>query len=215
MTDTLHGVAAGPTHYQVLGISPDAPVDDVHRAYLAAARRSHPDRNAGSDEAGESMALINEAWRVLGHPGRRRQYDRELRGEPSYLGGSAPPPRPSEPDLGFDDDDDLVDVAPGAGHSLFSFLPWLLVFGALAAIFVFTAYAATGGTATETDEPGSASRLGECVVITSARPTVASIDCAVGNDGQVVDEVEPALPCPVGTSKLVVPGEPLALCLAG
>ncbi len=211
----MHDVAAGPTHYQVLGIGADAPVDDVHRAYLDAARRNHPDRNAGSDEAGESMARINEAWRVLGHPGRRRQYDRELRGERSYLGGTTPPPRSPEPDPDFDDDDDLVDVAGGAGHSLFTFLPWLLVFGALAAIFVFTAYAATGGGATETDEPGSSSRLGQCVVITSARPTVAPIDCAVGNDGQVVDEVEPGVPCPVGTRKLVVPGESLTLCLAG
>jgi hypothetical protein len=214
LADTLHRVAAGPTHYQVLGIGPDAPVDDVHRAYLEAARRSHPDRHAGSDEAGASMARINEAWRVLGHPGRRRQYDRELRGEPSYLGGTTAPPRPSEADLEFDDDD-LVDVAPGAGHSLLSFLPWLLVFGALAAIFVFTAYAATGTGTSETDEPRSASRLGQCVVITSARPTVAAIDCAVGNDGQVVDEVEPGLPCPVGTRELVVPGESLVLCLAG
>ncbi len=215
--DTLHPVAAGPTHYEVLGIAPDTPVDQVHRAYLDAARRSHPDRNAGSDQAGASMARINEAWRVLGHPGRRRQYDRELRGEPSYLGSAtaatAGPPRRSAPDL--DDDDDLVDVAGGAGSSLFSFLPWLVVLGVLAIIFVFTAYATTGGGQADADRQGSASRLGECIVITSARPTIATIDCAVGNDGQVVEEIESGLVCPAGTRRLEVPGEPKILCLAG
>lgn len=206
-------MAAGPTHYQVLGIPTDSSVDDVHRAYLDAARRSHPDRNAGSEDAGESMARINEAWRILGHPGRRRQYDRELRGEPSYLGGSAGGSSRPTPSSVVLDDPDLVDVAPT--HSLFGFLPWLLVFGALALIFVFTAYAAGGGGTPDPGDSGSQSRLGECVVITSGRPTVAAIDCLVGNDGQVVDEVEPGLPCPTGTDKLTLPGEKLALCLAG
>jgi curved DNA-binding protein CbpA len=213
----LHPVAAGPTHYEVLGIAHDVEVDVVHRAYLDAARQSHPDRNAGSEAAGASMARINEAWRVLGHPGRRRQYDRELRGEPSYLGStSTTTPGPSRSSaLDPDVDDDLVDVAGGAGSALFSFLPWLVVLGVLAIIFVFTAYAATGGGQADADGEGSGSRLGECIVITSARPTIATIDCSVGNDGQVVEEIDPGLVCPAGTRTLEVPGEPKTLCLAG
>lgn len=218
-----------PTHYEVLGVSSDAATEQVHRAYLDAARRHHPDRNAGSGDSSAEMAKVNEAWRVLGHPGRRRQYDRELRGEDPYLGGgsnAASATSAGSTSRPFDDDD-LVDVAPAGGHSLFGFVPWLLVFGALAVIFVFTAYAATDGGADDADrtddpagageasEAGGSDLLGRCIVITSGRPTVAPIDCAVGNDGQVVEVVEPGAACPTDTRPLRLPDEGVTACLAG
>jgi len=42
--------------------------------------RFHPDRNSTPDAA-STMALINEAYFVIGDPVRRRQYDRERRGD--------------------------------------------------------------------------------------------------------------------------------------
>lgn len=70
------------THYDVLGVRPDAPPEEVHRAYLALARRHHPDRRGGDDRR---MRTINEAWATLGDPARRRQYDL----------GQVAPPRPA------------------------------------------------------------------------------------------------------------------------
>ncbi len=73
------------THYEVLGVAPDAPAHVIREAYRELARRHHPDRVAAADgpasaspEAG--MAQINEAYRVLGDPGRRAVYDRSLAG---------------------------------------------------------------------------------------------------------------------------------------
>lgn len=60
------------SHYDVLGV---APADDevrLRQAYVALARRYHPDR-AGGDAA--RMRAVNEAWAVLGDPVRRAAYD--------------------------------------------------------------------------------------------------------------------------------------------
>lgn len=60
------------SHYDVLGV---APADDevrLRQAYVALARRYHPDR-AGGDA--ERMRAVNEAWAVLSDPVRRAAYD--------------------------------------------------------------------------------------------------------------------------------------------
>jgi hypothetical protein len=61
------------THYDVLGVAVGASRADIHRAYLALARRHHPD--AGGDPA--MMQRVNQAWAVLSDAGRRRRYDLE------------------------------------------------------------------------------------------------------------------------------------------
>jgi hypothetical protein len=61
------------THYDVLGVAVGASRADIHRAYLALARRHHPD--AGGDEA--AMRRVNQAWAVLSDTARRRRYDVE------------------------------------------------------------------------------------------------------------------------------------------
>src|SRR6188768_2552903 len=61
------------THYDVLGVAVGASRADIHRAYLALARRHHPD--AGDDEA--AMRKDNQAWAVLSDNARRRRYDVE------------------------------------------------------------------------------------------------------------------------------------------
>lgn len=54
----------------------------MRRAYREQARQHHPDRveATGSTGSADEMAAINEAWRVLGDPGRRAVYDRSLAG---------------------------------------------------------------------------------------------------------------------------------------
>ncbi len=51
--------------YQVLGVSPDAPDDEVKKAYRELAKKYHPDNYANtefSDIANEKMKEINEAY---------------------------------------------------------------------------------------------------------------------------------------------------------
>lgn len=93
------------THYDTLGVSPNASGKTIAAAYKRKARLVHPDRHQGADakviaEAERAMRAINEAWEVLGDPVRRRIYDESMR-RPAPRPVSAPPPRrivPAPPD---------------------------------------------------------------------------------------------------------------------
>lgn len=71
------------THYEVLGVAPDASVAEIRRAYHARARLYHPDAHAAAAkdvrlEAERAMQNVNGAWTVLRDPATRRRYDRSL-----------------------------------------------------------------------------------------------------------------------------------------
>ncbi|MDR0881045.1 MAG: DnaJ domain-containing protein [Candidatus Adiutrix sp.] len=63
-------------YYTILGVSRQAGGEDLKRAYRRLAIHWHPDRNPGSRLAEERFKAIAEAYAVLSHPGKRRQYDR-------------------------------------------------------------------------------------------------------------------------------------------
>ncbi len=65
-------------YYRLLGISPDASLQEIERAYRRLARRYHPDVNPAPD-AHERMAAINQAYQVLRHPERRARYNARRR----------------------------------------------------------------------------------------------------------------------------------------
>jgi molecular chaperone DnaJ len=69
-------VAAIGTLYDTLAVGPDAPAAEIRAAYRRAARANHPDTHG--ETSATRMAEVNEAWRVLGDPGRRRLYDLTL-----------------------------------------------------------------------------------------------------------------------------------------
>lgn len=73
-------------HYTVLGVERTADRRKIQTAYRAAARAAHPDFGGVDGE----MARINEAWRILGDPGRRAAYDAEY----GYVGSTPAPARP-------------------------------------------------------------------------------------------------------------------------
>jgi curved DNA-binding protein CbpA len=60
------------SHYETLGVGPDATQDEIKQAYRLKARDTHPDREGGD---GGAMVLINQAYAVLGDPDRRQSYD--------------------------------------------------------------------------------------------------------------------------------------------
>ncbi len=69
------------THYEVLGIEPGAPADEVRRAFHRFAARYHPDRHPGLSAAERDWLEAwyrrgTEAYRVLLDPAARREYDR-------------------------------------------------------------------------------------------------------------------------------------------
>lgn len=76
--------------YAVLGVDPSASDAEVRRAYLALARRFHPDANPGGEAR---MRDVNEAWAILGDRDRRAAWDRRAP-DPGFV-----PDDPAEDDF--------------------------------------------------------------------------------------------------------------------
>jgi curved DNA-binding protein len=62
-------------YYSILGVSKDAAIDEIKKAYRKLARRYHPDMNPGNKEAEEKFKDISEAYEVLSDTSKRAQYD--------------------------------------------------------------------------------------------------------------------------------------------
>ena len=192
-----HTLAVVATHYDVLGVRPDAPPEDVRRAYLDRARELHPDRTAtrsktDAERAARGMQEVNEAWRILRDPTSRAAYDRAL--------------QPVE-----DEDEDVDDLdrpfhAPLAepgdlGVSLARAIPWVAILTVLFAIFVFTAFAGGDRTDDAADD-----LVGRCVVTGSAS-SVRPVPCDGPNEGQVVLIVDQASLCPRDSTPQAIEGD--------
>ena len=89
------------TLYDVLGVAPDADEAALRRAYVALARRHHPDV-AGGDTV--RMRAVNAAWATLGDPVRRAAYDRSLLPPTTTAPRVAAAPASADPDDWWDDD---------------------------------------------------------------------------------------------------------------
>jgi curved DNA-binding protein CbpA len=74
---SMQSVATEADYYEVLQLSPKADMETVHRVYRIMAARFHPDNPESGDR--ERFLLMSEAYRILGDPERRAQYD-ALRG---------------------------------------------------------------------------------------------------------------------------------------
>ena len=60
--------------YEILGVSPSAPAEDIKVAYRKAARLYHPDKNP-DPAAADRFRSIQTAYELLADPTRRRDYD--------------------------------------------------------------------------------------------------------------------------------------------
>lgn len=64
-------------YYEILGVTHDAGVEEIKRAYRQKAKELHPDKNPSSrKQAEEKFRQIAEAYEVLSDPDKRAQYDR-------------------------------------------------------------------------------------------------------------------------------------------
>ncbi len=162
-------------------MAPTATADEIRSAYRGLARRLHPDRAGPGSSA--RMAAVNQAWFVLSDPGRRAIYDATLRGRPSSVRSATPWPAQGPGDL--DDDTDFVPIRHPAARFGIP-LPWLLVVGALAVIFVFTAYAVRPkGGGGGGGPPDGVLEVGSCVTV-AAVGAVVETGCNSPHEGRVV-----------------------------
>lgn len=67
-------------YYSIIGVSRRASTDQVRATYRAKARTCHPDV-CGDPGAAEAFAELVEAYDVLSHAERRREYDSTLGSE--------------------------------------------------------------------------------------------------------------------------------------
>lgn len=98
-------------YYDILGVSPDASVDDIKKAYRAKAKETHPDINKDDPEAEDKFKRIVEAYETLSDQQKREAYDMQRSGFPfrfpdldgfgSFFGAGGPfgyrRPQPKQP----------------------------------------------------------------------------------------------------------------------
>jgi molecular chaperone DnaJ len=157
----------------------------------------HPDlvrRDHGTAATADEMAAINEAYRVLGDPGRRMMYDRGLRADVAGRTGraaGAPEARPTQRDRS--------QAAYGGVDAIPARMPWRLM-GGIAGLGI--AVVIVGAVFTDPPAepaPDGILRSGSCVEL-EVNGDAREVACT-GDGDLVVRQLVPLdARCPVGTA---------------
>jgi molecular chaperone DnaJ len=165
------------THYEVLGVDRDASLSQVRAAFRRLARAHHPDTSRSGST--ESLAPINEAWRVLGDSALRRAYDRSLAAgepfEPVPEWTSTPTP---------------TIVLPPESSFPWRFLAGMTVVGigiVLLGVFTYTP--------SKPGPPDNVLEKGSCVVIED-NGDASEVNCDTDHDGVVESLITSDQRCP-------------------
>ena len=62
-------------YYDILGVNPNASLNDIKKAFMKKAFEMHPDKNKDDQNANEKFQKINEAYGILKDEQKRRDYD--------------------------------------------------------------------------------------------------------------------------------------------
>ena len=65
-------------YYELLRVSPGAEIESIQRVHRALAARYHPDNSETGDI--ERFLKVNEAYKILSEPEKRKQYDASYKG---------------------------------------------------------------------------------------------------------------------------------------
>ena len=219
------------SHYQVLGVEPTAEHAEIRRAYHQAARRWHPDRfataaPAEAERAEVEMRRVNEAWTVLSNQATRRVYDQRVVNGTGHREGvrvdegvTRIDPRLLDPSFLASRRHAQFDEISHRTSIVVRVAPVLALVGLLVAIFVFTAYARSGGTeAVETTLPpgpnlGAGIDANDCVSVLTG-PSLIARPCDATAEGRVIGARLPDGVCPVGTTREVELSNGAIACLA-
>ncbi|KAG7464439.1 hypothetical protein MATL_G00165640 [Megalops atlanticus] len=74
-------------YYDLLGVKPDASVEQIKNAFFDKSKKLHPDSDPSNPGLHSQFVALNEAYRVLSREGSRREYDRRL--QQPYHGSQA------------------------------------------------------------------------------------------------------------------------------
>ncbi len=220
------------THYEILGVARGVPQAEVRGAYVAAARKWHPDRFVGrsaedAERAEHAMRRVNQAWETLGDSERRQSYDRELDGRsfdaPSSGirvddGITRIDPRLLDPDFLAARRQAQVDEISNRSSVAIRVFPVVAVLTLLIGIFVFTAYASdqVRGTPPTTmigPSLGSGIEANDCVDVISG-PALLEVPCTATADGQVIGAHLGDGVCPTATRTEIELTNGVFVCLA-
>ncbi len=68
-----------PSHYDLLGVAPEASADELRQAFRRLSKRYHPDTTAlPAVQAEQAFQQVQQAYGVLSDPEQRRRYDAQL-----------------------------------------------------------------------------------------------------------------------------------------
>ena len=71
-------------YYEVLGLTTEAPTEEIRIAYRKLAKANHPDKHKGDPAYVEKFKDIQEAYDVLSDAEKRKEYDAQLARQKSY-----------------------------------------------------------------------------------------------------------------------------------